>query len=88
MIPEGLEKKGWMTFHNMLTFKEQINPMAKDQNINNRQYSRIDASAAKCRSYANVVSLMKAPQMNRNPQTCHFPPSSSQLAIRRNGHTG
>lgn len=40
MIPEGLLKKGWMTFHNMLIFKEQINPMAKDQNINNRQYSR------------------------------------------------
>ncbi|CAK9315873.1 unnamed protein product [Citrullus colocynthis] len=53
MIPEGFNKKGWMTFHNMLTFKEQV----RDQvNNTSRYHHRAETLDTKRRTYADIIS--------------------------------
>lgn len=55
LIPEGVDRKGWATFHNMLTFREIKIDRTMHQILVNKNTYKEDKST-KNRSYAEVLN--------------------------------
>lgn len=56
MILERLEKNGWMMFHNMLMFREQMKKVDKTQQASRDHRKQVETFTVKSRLYVDALS--------------------------------